>query len=69
MTTLKIGHDIVALHPDSYLCDIWAQEPDLVAKICAGVLERMNDLREAPSDLRKMLKRARLPKLAKRLAD
>jgi hypothetical protein len=40
-----------------------------VAKICAGVLERMNDLREAPSDLRKMLKRARLPKLAKRLAD
>ncbi len=63
------GHDIVALHPDSYLCDIWAQEPDLVAKICAGVLARMNDLREAPSDLRKMLKRARLPKLAKRLAD
>lgn len=62
------AHDLQAIDPDPYLCDIWANDPDLVAEVCAGVLARMNDLRAERSDLRTMLKRARLPKLAKRLA-
>ncbi|MCV2875185.1 PIN domain-containing protein [Rhodobacteraceae bacterium XHP0102] len=62
------AHNLHALDPDRYLCDVWADHPDLVAGVCAGVLARMNELRAEVADMRMMLKRARLPKLAKRLA-
>ncbi len=54
--------------PDGFLRDLWRGNPEPVAAVAASVLAEAERLDGAPHDLRKLLKRAGLPRLAKALA-
>lgn len=54
--------------PDGFLHGIWQAQPDLVAGVAADVLATANRLSGDRWDLRPLLKKARLPRLAKALA-
>lgn len=54
--------------PDGFLFRLWLEHPERVAKAADAVLRRAEEMDDAPHDLRKLLKKARLPRLAKALA-
>lgn len=54
--------------PDTYLSGVFDAQPDLVADACAEVLAEARRLSGAPWDMRALLKKARLPRLAKAVA-
>ena len=51
--------------PDTYLRGVFEAQPDLVADACAEVLTEARRLSSAPWEMRALLKKARLPRLAK----
>ncbi len=53
--------------PDGFLWEIWSHHPDQVAGVVAGVHATAERLSGERLDLRALLKRAKLPKLAKAL--
>ena len=53
--------------PDSYLHGIWQATPELVAPVAEDVLEEARRLSGEDWELRALLKKARLPRLAKAL--
>ena len=53
--------------PDSYLRGLWAAEPDLVAGVALQVLAKARELSGEDWNMRALLKKARLPRLAKAL--
>ena len=53
--------------PDAFLRALWAEAPDVVAAVAEAVRARAEDRSGAPQPLRALLKRARLPRLAKAL--
>jgi hypothetical protein len=53
--------------PDGFLHGIWKAQPDLVAHVAGGVLAKARRLSESHWELRPLLKKARLPRLAKAL--
>lgn len=54
--------------PDTYLRVVFDAQPDLVADACAEVLAEARRLSGAPWEMRALLKKARLPRLAKAVA-
>jgi len=54
--------------PDSYLHGIWQASPELVAPVADAVLKEARRLSGEDWELRALLKKARLPRLAKALA-
>ena len=54
--------------PDAFLREIWGRHPDLVAHVAEAVRQEAERLSGDAWDLRKLLKKARLPRLAKALA-
>ncbi|MEL6204713.1 MAG: PIN domain-containing protein [Pseudomonadota bacterium] len=54
--------------PDAFLMDLWQGAPDAVAAAAEGVRARAEAMDAAPSEIRALLKKARLPRLAKALA-
>ena len=54
--------------PDGFLHGIWQAQPDLVAAVARGVLDEANRLSGKTWDMRALLKKARLPRLAKALS-
>lgn len=54
--------------PDGFLWELWSHHPGPVAAAVAGVHATAERLSGAPLDLRKLLKRAGLPRLGKALA-
>lgn len=51
--------------PDSFLMQLWQTDPDGIAKVAAAVLAEANRLSGAQWQMRPLLKKARLPRLAK----
>lgn len=54
--------------PDGFLHGIWQEQPALVAKVAEEVLEKARALSELGWEMRPLLKKAKLPRLAKALA-
>ena len=54
--------------PDGFLHGIWQAQPDLVAGVARRVLDEANRLSGKTWDMRALLKKARLPRLAKALS-
>ena len=63
-----IAHDLGAIHPDAMLYGLWLDHPDPVTRIVNQVHTRAAALFGQPLALKPLLKRARLPRLAKALA-
>lgn len=55
------------IDPDSFLQGLWQQHPDAVTKAAQAVLEQANLLSDQTWEMRPLLKKARLPRLAKAL--
>ena len=55
--------------PDSLLRTIWQDRPEMVAAVAQDVLQKARALSERGWELRALLKKARLPRLAKALAQ
>lgn len=51
--------------PDAFLMGFWASTPEAVQTVVARVHAEANRLSDRPWDLRKLLKKARLPRLGK----
>ena len=56
------------LDPDGLLMGLWLARPEAVAAVAARVLAEAERIDGAPHDLRKLLKKAGLPRLAKALS-
>lgn len=53
--------------PDGFLCRLYDETPQVVAAVGAEVLDRANSMSPDPWTIRALMKKARLPKLGKRL--
>lgn len=62
------GHDLQAIHPDALLYRLWQEQPDIIAEVVDRVHSQAERLSGERLDLRKLMKRARLPRLGKALA-
>ena len=62
-------HGLSARHPDALLHALWQTWPDAVAATVARVHATAEKLAGEPLDPRKLLKRARLPRLGKALSS
>lgn len=62
-------HGVAAIHPDTLLRGLWQDTPETVRRIVAAVHATAQSLAGEPLDLRKLLKRARLPRLGKALSS
>lgn len=60
-------HGLRAVHPDAVLHDLWLAHPDTVAGVAASVHATAERLSGEPMALRVLLKRVRMPRLAKAL--
>ena len=56
------------LDPDGFLHGIWQARPELVEPVATNVLAKARSLSEHDWQMRPLLKKARLPRLAKALA-
>ncbi|SFB75358.1 RSP_2648 family PIN domain-containing protein [Tropicimonas isoalkanivorans] len=54
--------------PDSFLYRLWLDNPDAVARAAATVLRQAQTMDGVPHEIRPLLKKARLPRLAKVLS-
>ena len=54
--------------PDGFLHGIWQTQPGLVAEVADAVLARARELSQGEWEMRPLLKKARLPRLAKALS-
>lgn len=55
--------------PDAFLLGLWQAHPDAVAHVAVGVLETARELSGEDWQMRALLKKAQLPRLAKTLQD
>jgi predicted nucleic acid-binding protein len=60
-------HGVEAIHPDAALYGLWLDHPEAVAHVVAAVHETARRMSGDDLALRPLLKRARLPRLAKAL--
>jgi hypothetical protein len=61
-------HGVEAAHPDAALYALWLAHPDQITGVVAGVHAMAQNLSGDRLELRALLKRARLPRLAKAVA-
>lgn len=57
------------IDPDTFLHGLWTQSPDSIATVAQAVLEQANRLSGGEWTMRPLLKKARLPRLAKALTQ
>ncbi|PRY21491.1 PIN domain-containing protein [Aliiruegeria haliotis] len=55
--------------PDGFLVQLWHDHPAEVSTAANNVLRQAEKMDDAPHDMRRLLKKARLPRLAKALAS
>lgn len=55
--------------PDGYLWQLWSEHPETVAKIAEQIRRTAAQMSGQPWDIRKLMKKARLPRLGKALAQ
>lgn len=56
------------VEPDGFLVDLWLKAPEIVASAAGRVLDQANVMSGQSWDMRGLLKKARLPRLAKALS-
>ena len=61
-------HGLVRTDPDTMLTGFWQDDPAAIEAVGEKVLQQARDLSGAPWEMRKLLKKARLPRLAKVLS-
>lgn len=59
---------IVRLDPDGYLMQLWAEHPDKIEAVVRDVLKTAREMSGQAWDMRGLLKKARLPRLAKAIS-
>ncbi len=57
-------HGLEVMHPDSFLCALAARDPDMALRVALAVQGEAERLSGAAWPLRKLLKKARLPRFA-----
>ena len=62
-----VGHGVEAIHPDACLHALWLERPETVASVVGAVHARAERLAGEGMALRGLLRRAKLPRLAKAL--
>ncbi len=62
-------YGVSAIHPDAFLCSLCTETPSAVGDIVQQVLAQARDMSGQDIAARALLKRARLPRLAKLLAQ
>ncbi|MCV6585718.1 MAG: PIN domain-containing protein [Marinibacterium sp.] len=60
---------LIRVDPDGYLMTLWQGDADLVAPVAQSVLARAREMSGDGWTMRALLKKARLPRLAKALQD
>ncbi len=65
-TLMEEGLDRV--EPDGFLYGLWLDHPEAVAAVGTAVLAQANTMQDRSWDMRGLLKKARLPKVAKALS-
>lgn len=68
-TRLLSSHGILRRDPDGLLREAWAADPEGLAEIAARVRARAEAISGQPQPLRPLLKKAKLPRLAKALSQ
>ncbi len=63
------AHNILRRDPDGFLLDLWHDKPRLVGDVCSAVRATAETLSGAAKPMRPLLKKARLPRLAKALTQ
>ena len=66
---LLAEEDLLRVDPDSYLMMVWQNHPDVVEGVAQSVLSTANRMSGTAWELRALLKKARLPRLAKALTQ
>lgn len=66
-TRVLAGKNILRRDPDGFLRDLFEDDPAMVADVCETVRQRAAELSGEACPLRPLLKKARLPRLAKAL--
>lgn len=61
--------DVRVLHPDLFMLELLANHPGQIATITQAVHQKSKDMGGLDLELRKLLKKARLPRFAKAMAD
>lgn len=59
---------LARVDPDGFLMELWLRDAALVERAATGVLAQASALSEDPWEMRPLLKKARLPRLAKALS-
>lgn len=63
------AYGLTPRHPDAFLHDLWLESPETVMRVVAGVHAEAERLAGQTLDLRRLMKRARLPRLGKALSS
>ena len=58
---------LARVDPDTFLHGVWKAQPDMVADVAGAVRAEAERLSGCPWDMRKLMKKARLPRLGKAL--
>lgn len=66
-TRVVSAHGVVRRDPDSLLREMFDENPDIVRKVAENVRQVAEQLSGTPQDMRKLMKKARLPRLGKAL--
>lgn len=67
-TAVVSAHGVVRRDPDGLLREMFDENPDIVAAVAEDVRQTAERLSGQPQDIRKLMKKARLPRLGKALA-
>lgn len=66
--SILAGHTILRRDADGFLFDLWQDHPDEIRAVCDGVRDQAETLSGVEQPMRKLLKKAHLPRLGKALA-
>ncbi len=58
---------LTRIEPDGYLHAVWQASPSVMEEVCGHVLQNARAMSQDDWDMRRLLKKARLPRLAKAL--
>lgn len=67
-TAVVSAHGVVRRDPDGLLREMFDENPDIVAAVAEDVRQTAERLSGQPQDIRKLMKKARLPRLGKALS-
>jgi len=67
-TRTLTSHGVIRQGPDGFLCELYQENQQLVGQVAEDVRQVAEQLSGQPQDMRKLMKKARLPRFGKALA-